>query len=1475
MRQFSGAKILLWLCAVLTVGVVGFGIKKTLAATNPPALKEGTYLQGQTLSVWPSWTVLGNALGEALPSDPINQLGKAGTCVSSTNIFCVADTQCPDGQHCVLHDPNTGWSTENRRFSFACATSSYAYRYIDISTSTYEVRARLEETGLEIPNWNDFMEAFVNPSIVKFDPSGICNSDQEISTFATGTCGDGAVNLVNNEECDPPKRTRYGACGAEQGHPNEVGVDVCNAQCKWVPSSTPYISCSALSKCGNGIVESGESCDDGVLNGKYNHCNAACSGKSSLGWCGNGTKEPAYELCDPGTGGDMYAFNRTSSCAWDCQHYGRYCGDGKVEQEIDEIPGALGPEVGGVHSIVSKMGKPIQVIEHEVNQTYPECNRDEGGRVSCNDNIWDYKIIFDQAGSYSVQFFTANDNSKDLSGFADSLCSAPGVQHHLIVSADGIVLGNYCAEAKPAAQQGTAYAFKITSAGQHTITLKWDNDFYDDPSHSDSNLKIIKALLIRNIEECDGNKTCTVGGKQGTIFCNSQCKFAYPPDPQDGYCSTTKAAPVAPPGTCGDGVVDSGEACDKGLANNGKACTPAYDKPCTYCSADCKHTIDVQPVQYCGNGIVEGPEECDMDRSTGVIYRTRTSVCHDDSIRCRAESLFLLGYGWDVAHNGLRVRTCAEDTPSDYYGFWKGTRECASCKLVDHCVACGYDADSGVEVSGGKIMNVLEPVSTNPLYGLPVAPPPDVDGIVRCPGTSQDLPLWQCPENNSLRDPKIHLLIAPTNTNPASGVFAGGKAWRVPFENTYYLAAVPGDSNGRYSRTPTKLNASAICSIASPQYKLQFNNDSNPLHWQPFTVIEDKFNDKPWKYDLVLSPVIGKSEISPGILVGRPRDVRVVLSWVGGSEFYGGFLMPMSRTDRNQDVLIEGPTFGSNISAGLQYFNNNPFHGIWYHDLGFTANQMNEEAFTVDISKMEAGLYVFYVRSVSGPLSQLRSAAKLRVDVYMPEDVARFNPPDNYFAQPAQTFYLATAIPSDNPQASYLQVFNLLAVGENATKDNIMDVNSIVTDPKFFTYTASCVGRPGKICRASWGVCDVAEYCTADSDVCPDDTFKPAGAYCDSVNGGKPCYDNNATCNGMSPDCTQTSLYKSAGVVCGAADACNNPPTCEGNLFDCPNNGTPMQQGTPCGDLCQGYHCSHGSCIAGTPVDCSSGNTCINDTCDQATGACLPKPEGTACTASGGYSGTCHTNLAMGPVPYCRCTQTTCAAQGKNCGTIPDGCGGNLNCGACAGGNTCTNNVCACVPTTCAAQGKNCGTISNGCGSQLNCGSCVSPQTCGGGGNANVCGCTPTTCAAHGSNCGTIPNGCGSTLSCGTCLGLINSCDISVTYPLCNGNWPSVATVNPASINRLAPVAATITGDDYWTQQTPTGCTAGPSKVYIQKSGSSAVSVTIQSWSNTSIVFTIPAGLPAGSYTVYVDRCNPYSTKTRSVGNKSISLNLY
>ncbi|RKH34975.1 hypothetical protein D7Y13_04230 [Corallococcus praedator] len=113
------------------------------------------------------------------------------------------------------------------------------------------------------------------------------------------------------------------------------------------------------------------------------------------------------------------------------------------------------------------------------------------------------------------------------------------------------------------------------------------------------------------------------------------------------------------------------------------------------------------------------------------------------------------------------------------------------------------------------------------------------------------------------------------------------------------------------------------------------------------------------------------------------------------------------------------------------------------------------------------------------------------------------------------------------------------------------------------------------------------------------------------------------------------------------------------------------------------------------------------------------------------------------------CVPQSCAAQGKTCGTVSDGCGGTLACGTCGAGEACSaTNVCVCSPTTCAAQGKTCGSIPDGCGNTLACGTCGAGEACSA---TNVCVCSPTTCAAQGKTCGSIPDGCGNTLECGTC----------------------------------------------------------------------------------------------------------------------------
>lgn len=107
-------------------------------------------------------------------------------------------------------------------------------------------------------------------------------------------------------------------------------------------------------------------------------------------------------------------------------------------------------------------------------------------------------------------------------------------------------------------------------------------------------------------------------------------------------------------------------------------------------------------------------------------------------------------------------------------------------------------------------------------------------------------------------------------------------------------------------------------------------------------------------------------------------------------------------------------------------------------------------------------------------------------------------------------------------------------------------------------------------------------------------------------------------------------------------------------------------------------------------------------------------------------------------IPWPRCTPMTCTEARSNCGEVPDGCGGVLDCGTCRAPETCggfgTPNVCGCTPVSCASVGANCGSLPDGCGRVLDCGSCTPRWTCGGGagGRPNVCGCNLTSSLCPG-----------------------------------------------------------------------------------------------------------------------------------------------
>merc|ERR1719265_829169 len=97
------------------------------------------------------------------------------------------------------------------------------------------------------------------------------------------------------------------------------------------------------------------------------------------------------------------------------------------------------------------------------------------------------------------------------------------------------------------------------------------------------------------------------------------------------------------------------------------------------------------------------------------------------------------------------------------------------------------------------------------------------------------------------------------------------------------------------------------------------------------------------------------------------------------------------------------------------------------------------------------------------------------------------------------------------------------------------------------------------------------------------------------------------------------------------------------------------------------------------------------------------------------------------------------------CGSVPDGCGGVVDCVATAttapavGPNTTTT----CVPFAECPEGVECGSVPDGCGGEIECGGeCSEGLYCAEG---NMCQCEPPPCDGR---CGFMNNGCGDETAC-------------------------------------------------------------------------------------------------------------------------------
>ncbi|MFH1029942.1 MAG: vWA domain-containing protein [bacterium] len=104
-----------------------------------PTLEAGTYIAGETLSLWPSWQeTLGAQLGIALPYDPVNSFYPFEECPES-------EPDC----YCDGYDPATCWDQKSRLFNGADSilggldNTGHDYKYTDGSGKIASLRNAL------------------------------------------------------------------------------------------------------------------------------------------------------------------------------------------------------------------------------------------------------------------------------------------------------------------------------------------------------------------------------------------------------------------------------------------------------------------------------------------------------------------------------------------------------------------------------------------------------------------------------------------------------------------------------------------------------------------------------------------------------------------------------------------------------------------------------------------------------------------------------------------------------------------------------------------------------------------------------------------------------------------------------------------------------------------------------------------------------------------------------------------------------------------------------------------------------------------------------------------------------------------------------------------------------------------------------------------------------------------------------------
>lgn len=283
------------------------------------------------------------------------------------------------------------------------------------------------------------------------------------------------------------------------------------------------------------------------------------------GQCGDGVVQSG-EQCDPPGSFKQVGPNKFRTCKQDCTlsratTKKSTCGNGIVEQGENCDDGALNGQYGQCAS--SSSVKKIENIVNNTNKTITEYKNN----TNFNQSSPSQSDKEPQAcqGPYP-QYCGNNILDVDKDGNAIEVCETVSGS---CVHSDGSSTSTPCSSY--ATSSVASCASDCQSLGGYC------GDGIEQPQ-----------------EECDD------GNNNNNDDCRNDCT--------KNKNKQTQQKKSDGPAQCGNGIIEKGEACDQGSVGeiqNGKKCDPEYGKSCTYCSADCKNVLTVDPVGYCSNGKID------------------------------------------------------------------------------------------------------------------------------------------------------------------------------------------------------------------------------------------------------------------------------------------------------------------------------------------------------------------------------------------------------------------------------------------------------------------------------------------------------------------------------------------------------------------------------------------------------------------------------------------------------------------------------------------------------------------------------------------------------------------------------------------------------------------------------------------------------------------------------------------------------